>query len=269
MSTTPPSPQHDSVIIPGIPVETTVVPPVVEEATKTIEKETTDLPEINPESPFAPFNDLRQEMIKGGVDFTALDAKVQSGEPLSTEDIQLISKHSGHSEKDINAYMKVVGDLHKATQKATTYDTQQQAAYEAELNEVAGGSYKDLIDWHSQNTPPTQIKIFNTLLNAKDEKGNFDSDLQKTALKQMQEIRQAKSPPNKSANLDLLTKANATTPTVPKPDTTKTEPQEDPLKDNPLAGASVNALCALKMNPKHAQHENAMAVLKVKHPDLV
>ena len=261
--------------VPPTETEEIINQPTSEEGTQeqTTEEETQEeTVEIDPQDPYAPYQTLRAEMIAKGVDFTEMDALVASNQSLTDEHINTIAEHSGRKVEDVKAYMNLAQRLTTVSEKAVAHDESVQNAYLTEINEISGGDYQELIDFVAKEAPPEKIKSWNILLNTKDDKGNIDTDLQKVTLKEMAAYRQSKAPapspvPAKQADLGLLTKANNSASKVPV--TAGKEENTDPLAGNPLANASLQALCQIKIDPKHPQRENALAVMRVRHPDLL
>lgn len=224
---------------------------------------------------FAPFQGLRQELIEKGVDMSAMDEVYKSGGTLSDADIEAIATHSGkYAKDDVAAVMNLAYKNRDLAVKAAKQDEQDAQTLLSEYNEAAGGDFEELKTYIGTEAGKDQalrekVEVWNLMLQQVDNK-----ELQKRALREMDAFRASKNPlnnqptANKQSDLGLLTKANT------KPGTTQfsapsKEQSKDPLEGNPLAGASVNTLSRIKMNPRDPQYEQALAVLKVKHPHLV
>ena len=227
--------------------------------------------------PFAAFQGLREEMAAAGVDFSVMDAKVEKLEPLNEEELALIAEHKKADPKDVKAYM----DLEYS--RAKQMKAEQEAfleQYYGELDSLAGGNHRELMDFVGKNASEAKNNIWQAALDTK------DTNVQKEVIKEMKAFRDSNvtggegGETNKS-DLSLLTQGQSQGAKTKMPQkqhqdssdadaeaaATNNPPLSINLDGNPCANLSFNALCQIKMHPRHENYQDAVAVLQAKFPN--
>lgn len=246
------------------------------------------IPEDSPFHHIPGAQEARDKMIEDlGLDAVKeLDELVLSEQGLNDEQIAYASDKFGCKPEHFKAHIQVLKESAALREKASLLDQQEADAYLAEINSLAGeGGIESLKAFIADNAGDSKIKIWNATLKVAAD--HNDQELQKEVLKEMAEFRNSKVAANsggenpqaklgqqqkKAADLSLLTKANASNGQS-NPNgglQKKDEAPADPLAGNPLAHVHSQVLFQIKTTgPQHPQYKQAMAVIGVRHPDLV
>lgn len=228
------------------------------------EEELAELLNVDPDSLAAEFIEERKAMILDGVDVKALDEKLGRGEEYSDEELETIHKYCKVPVNQLKAHFKLVAKNVELGQKADLQSQSEQAAFIAEINEVAGGPYEELLAFiaearDTEKVPTSKVTLWNLALTSD------DPDLYKAAIQEMAETRTSLQPKAKTpANLGLLAQANNPSPKAP----SNSPNNGASLAGNPYANATINQLCEVKANPHHPDYSKVLAVMKVRCPEL-
>jgi len=226
------------------------------------------------------FAALRSDLKVKGVDFTEMDTLLGSGESLKDEHIAIIAQHTPYKPEEIKAYTDLLAERVKLGKLAEEVEQAETTRQVAELETIAGGSIQELFSYVATNCPEHRLRIWQAALDTN------DFDTQRAVLMEMAEVRggavKATQQPqearkNAGANLGLLTQASQPTAMQPQSsgsqppnggDTQKSTQTVDPLEGNELRDTKLNVLCQIVRDLRHPQREKALAVLRMKHPDL-
>jgi hypothetical protein len=230
---------------------------------------------ISEDSPFVQFQDQRNAMIaEVGLDAVKAMDERYANDALTDEDVALIAKAGQWRPQDVKAHLDIVKRNQGLAEKAREFDQQKADAFVAELEGIAGeGGIDGLKGFIEQNASETQIRIWNTTLDVA--KQNGDRELTKAVLQEYAAFRDSKKPqeapaPQKPADLSLLAQASQQPGAQPPAKKPADTPPANPLEGNPLAGSSRQQLSLIQMaGPNHPDYQNAVAVLKVRHPEQV
>lgn len=155
------------------------------------------------------FQELRDKMVAEGVDFTEMDAKLNSGTPLTEEEVLLCAKHSGYEPSAVKAYTSLLAaNVSLLSQKQAEEAATEYATKKAAVDEAAGGSYQELAEAVATLAPPATVAVWKAAI-----EGSDDIEVHKAVAAQMKQYRDANSAaapaPDKKSNLGILTQSSA------------------------------------------------------------
>lgn len=127
---------------------------------------------------------LRDRCLEAGVDLDAIEAKFLSGDEITDADVQAIADQADN---------KFTFAEIKANLKGNQANVQEAiAAHKANLDESAGGSIEELVEWAAANIPEESHKTFNDRLAGDD----IDKQLEAAAqLRLIRDLAEKKTPP--------------------------------------------------------------------------